>query len=533
MTASAPDSVDAVVVGAGHNGLVAANLLADAGWNVVVVEASTRPGGAVWSDEVVRPGFVTDLFSAFYPLGAASPVLRALELEQYGLRWLHSPSVLAHVLPDDRCAVIYRDVDRTAESVAQFAAGDGDAWRRMTDEYRAVRDPLVEALFQPFPPVRSTLRLLRRLGIGDALRFARMVLEPVRRFGDEHFDGQGGTLLLAGNALHTDLSPDSAGSAVFGWLLAMLGQDVGFPVPAGGARALVDALVARLRAKGGGVLVDAPVQRVLVENGAATGVRLANGDTIRARAVLADVAAPALYRDLVGPQHLPPALVRDLAKFEWDSCTVKVNWALSTPIRWTAEGARGAGTVHLGVDMSGLIQYSADLAKKRIPREPFLVVGQMTTTDPSRSPQGTESAWCYTHLPSARDYSTAEIDDHIEGIEQTIEKHAPGFRASVLGRMVQSPQDLEAADANLAGGAVNAGTASPHQQLFFRPVPGLGRPETVIDGLYLAGASAHPGGGVHGGPGSNAARAALRRARVTGRMSRRVIDLAHSRIYDD
>ena len=525
-----PDA-DAVVVGAGHNGLVAANLLADAGWSVLVVEAADHPGGAVWSDEVVRPGFVTDLYSAFYPLGAASPVIAGLGLEDFGLQWRHAPTVLAHVLPDDSCAVLHRDAERTAKSVAAFADEDGPAWLEMTDEYRRLRDPLIAALFQPFPPVRNAMQLLRRLGVGDAMRFARFVVQPVRRFTQEKFVGAGAPLLLAGNALHTDLSPDSAGGAVYGWLLAMLGQDVGFPVPVGGARILIDALAARLRARGGGVLVNAPVTEIVVANGCARGVRLASGEVIRARAVLADVAAPALYRDLVGSEHLPPTLVRDLDSFEWDGGTVKLNWALSEPIPWTAADARDAGTVHVGVDMDGLIRFSADLAQRRMPREPFLVVGQMTTTDPTRSPAGTESAWCYTHLPPGQHWSADDVAAHVERIEQVMERHAPGFGARVLGRTVQSPLDLEQHDANLVGGAVNAGTASVHQQLFFRPVPGLGRAETVVDGLYLASASAHPGGGVHGAPGANAARAALRRAGRAGAVHRKMIDLAHARVY--
>jgi phytoene dehydrogenase-like protein len=370
------------------------------------------------------------------------------------------------------------------------------------------------------------------LGAADALRFARFAIQPVRRFGDERFAGEGAPLLLAGNALHTDLAPEGAGSAIYGWLLAMLGQTYGFPVPTGGARRLVDALTDRLAARGGQLRLGARVERVLVEGGAAVGVRLAGGETIRARrAVLADTAAPALYRDLVGVEHLPSRLVRDLDSFQWDARTLKVNWALSGPIPWTAPGARGAGTVHLGVDMDGLTYYAAALAARRMPRQPFLLVGQMTTADPTRSPDGTESAWCYTHLPEQTEITADDVATHVERIENTMQRHAPGFRELVLGRSVQSPAQLEDADANLVGGAINGGTANLHQQLVFRPVPGLGGAETVVDRLYLAGSSAHPGGGVHGGPGHNAALAALRRDALTGPLRRRVLRFAMERIY--
>jgi phytoene dehydrogenase-like protein len=523
---------DAVVIGAGHNGLVAANLLADAGWGVLVVEQAEHPGGAVWSEASVEPGFVTDLYSAFYPLGAASPVIADLDLERHGLRWSHAPAVLAHVLPDDRCAVLSRDLQATAASVDSFAAGDGDRWIGLYEEFERIRDPLIAAIFKPFPPVVPAVRLFRRLGVAGALRFARFVVEPVRRFGEERFEGEGAPLLLAGNALHTDLPPEGAGSALYGWLLAMLGQHVGFPVPVGGARGLIDALVARLEAKGGEVRTGAAVERVVVEQGEARGVRLAGGEVVRSRyGVLADTAAPALFCDLVGPEHLPPALVRDLADFQWDAHTLKVNWSLDGPIPWTAAGARGAGTVHLGVDMGGLTMYSAQLAARRVPDEPFLIVGQMTTSDPSRSPQGTESAWCYTHLPVGSKDDPHAVARQVDRVEQGIERHAPGFGALVRGRQVQSPRSLEAADPNLVGGAVNGGTAALHQQLVFRPVPGLSRAETVVDRLYLASASAHPGGGVHGGPGANAARAALMREARTGSAKRRVLDAAMNRVY--
>ena len=318
----------------------------------------------------------------------------------------------------------------------------------------------------------------------------------MRRFGDEQFAGEGGPLLLAGNALHTDLPPEGAGSAVYGWLLAMLGQTVGFPVPVGGSSSLVDALVNRLNARGGELRLNAPVERVLIESGRAVGVRLAGGDAVRAgRAVLADTSAPALYHSLVGTEHLPARLVRDLDKFQWDARTIKINWALSAPIPWTAAGARGAGTVHLGVDMDGLTFYAAALAARQVPPRPFILVGQMTTSDPTRSPSGTESAWAYTHLPDKIELSELDIAIHVERIEQAIEHHAPGFTGLILDRQVQSPSDMQHDDANLVGGAINGGTAALYQQLVFRPVPGLARAETVIDGLYLASAPPIPAAG--------------------------------------
>jgi phytoene dehydrogenase-like protein len=516
---STDDAPDAVVIGAGHNGLVAANLLADAGWEVVICEATDSVGGAVRSGQVTAPGFQSDLFSAFYPFGAGSPVLNSLDLRDDGLRWSHAPSVLAHVLPDDRCAVLSRDRHQSAASVAAFADSDAQAWLELTDQWEVIGDLVTQALFTPFPPVRSTLALLRALGAGPALRLARMAALPVRRFGDETFAGAGGPLLFAGNALHADLSPDSPGSALYGWLLTMLGQQVGFPVPVGGAGELSGAMARRFTRRGGVVRLGVPVERVTLDAGVATGVVLASGERIRARrSVLADVDAPTLFGDLVGHDHLPPRFVRDLANFQWDLPTLKIDWALSAPVPWTASGAVGAGTVHLGVDMNGLTDYAADLVTSRIPKAPLVLFGQMTTADPSRSPAGTESAWGYTHLPSGGDrLDEDQLQAHVDRVEAVIERHAPGFGNLILSRHVQTPVSLQQADANLKHGAINAGTTQLHQQLVFRPVPGLGGAATPIDRLFLAGASAHPGGGVHGGPGANAAAAALARAGISGR----------------
>ncbi|MFJ6940154.1 phytoene desaturase family protein [Streptomyces sp. NPDC101132] len=520
---------DAVVIGAGPNGLVAANVLADAGWSVEVLEAQPEPGGAVRSDRRVHPDYVSDVFSAFYPLAAASPVLDRLELGRHGLRWSRAPSVLAHPLPDGRCAVLEDRVDATAAGLDAFAPGDGAAWRDLCATWDRIGPDLLRSLFTPFPPLLPALRLLPRLRAAGGLHLARSMLLPVRRLGEEEFGGDGGRLLLAGNALHADLAPEAAGSGGFGWLMCMLGQTYGFPVPVGGAGALTAALVRRFEAAGGVLRCGTPVREVVVRQGRAVGVRTADGGGVAARrAVLADVAAPALYGGMVDEALLPGRLLADLKAFHWDFATVKVDWALNGPVPWTAPGAAGAGTVHLADGVDALTRFAAQIAMGQVPDEPFLLMGQMTTADPARSPAGTESAWAYTHVPQhvrgdaggqglSGTWDHGEQERMADRVEDQIERHAPGFRSRVLARRVLAPPTLEGLDANLHGGAINGGTAALHQQLFFRPLPGTGRPETPVRGLYLASASAHPGGGVHGAPGANAARAALR-GRHTGRL---------------
>ena len=518
---------DAVVIGSGPNGLVAANLLSDAGWQVLVVEARGSPGGAVRSGELTLPGFRHDLFSGFYPLAAASPVIARLNLEEHGLRWLRAPLALAHPTPDGSCAVIASDVEQTTASLEAYHGGDGAGWRTLMDPYRSYGQGFVDALLSPFPPLRPGLRLARQLGWSGALDLARLGVIPARRLAEEHFGGEGGALLLAGNALHTDLSPEAAGSGLFGWLLCGLAQHVGFPVPQGGSGELTASLVRRMEAAGGQLRCDTPVVRVIVRDGRAIGVRTADGEEIEAtRAVLADVSAPDLYTVLLADVELPSRLARDLGRFQWDAGTVKVDWALSAPIPWSAPDARQAGTVHVADDLNELSRWAADLATRTVPAKPFLLVGQQSMTDSTRQPPGAETAWAYTHVPRRIDRDTAgevsgrwDGDDEaamVERIEARMEERAPGFRRLILARHVFTPATLATADTNLNGGAINGGTSQLHQQLVFRPTPGSGRPGTFVAGLYLASASAHPGGGVHGSCGSNAARAALSAARLAG-----------------
>jgi phytoene dehydrogenase-like protein len=515
---------DAVVIGAGQNGLVAANLLADHGWAVTVLEEAGEPGGAVRSGELVEPGYVSDLFSAFYPFALASPHIRGLELERWGVRWLTSRVAVAHPSRDGRCPLISLDIDESAASLDEFAPGDGDGWRSLYELWERVRAGALGAFFSPFPPLRSVLRLTRAMEARELVRFARFSVLPVRRMGDEYFAGDGGPRLLAGNALHADVSPEAPLSGVFGWVLCSLAQQHGFPTVQGGVGNLTDALVQRLEHHGGQVLCGRRALEIECRAGQATAVRTEHERHPARRAVIAVVGPPQLYRQLLRKQDLPARLLRDLDRFQYDNATFKVDWTLDGPIPWQAPGARAAVTVHVADSIDTLTRQSAELACRTIPAHPYLVMGQYAHVDPTRAPQGKETAWAYTHVPQqvTRDaageltgrWDERETSRFADRIEEQIEALAPGFRSLIRARHLFTPLTLEQANRNLVWGALNGGTAQLHQQLLFRPLPGFGRPETPIDRLYLGSASAHPGGGVHGGPGANAARAALARSSV-------------------
>ncbi len=536
MTAQAARSYDAVVIGAGPNGLVAANVLADAGWRVLVLEAQSAPGGAVRSDREVHPDFVHDTFSAFYPLALASAAIRSLHLEDHGVVWSHAPAVLGHPFGEGRWALLHRERETTAAGLEGLHPGDGEAWLDLCATWDRIGGALIDGVTTPFPPVRAGARLLPALARAGGLDLVRRLATPVASLGGDLFGGPAGALLLAGNAGHADFPLTSPGSGVFGVLMTMLGQTVGFPVPRGGAQALTSALVSRFTALGGELMTDAEVTRVVVRDGTATGVITRDGEQYDARAVVADVVAPRLFGGLVSTDDLPPRLVRGMRDFELDPGTVKVDWALSGQVPWTNRPDAVPGTVHLADSVEEMTRTLAQVASGTVPERPFMLTGQMTTSDPSRSPVGTESFWAYSHVPQP-DATRHDAGEQISGrwdhddcerfadrMQARIEARAPGFGELVTARRVLGPHELEARNANLVGGAINGGTSQLHQELVFRPVAAMrGRAATGVPGLYLASASAHPGGGVHGAAGANAARAAIwhHRTRALPRLSRR------------
>ena len=313
---------DAVVIGAGPNGLVGANLIAEAGWDVVVLEAQDEPGGAVRSGELTQPGYIHDRFSAFYPLAVASPVMQAMELERWGLRWARHPVVAADQGEDGRAVVLSPSLEETCASLEADAPGDGEAFARWYADWTRIADKLIDALTSPFPPVRPGARLAAALGPRGLLEFARLGVLPVRRFSEEQFRGDGAARLFAGNAGHTDFSPEQPGSALFGCVLVGLAQQHGFPCAAGGAQELTAALVRRLVAHGGRLECGQRVERIVVRGRRAVAVRTAAGQELPVRrAVLADVGALQLYESLLDPSDVPARLRDALRRFQYDAGT--------------------------------------------------------------------------------------------------------------------------------------------------------------------------------------------------------------------
>lgn len=467
------EQLDAIVVGSGPNGLVAAIELAAAGWKVRVMEAAPTPGGGMRSAELTLPGFLHDVCSAVHPLALASPAMRDLGLDVEGLEWVHPKVPLGHAVAPGRSALQHRSLTTTVERLGT----DGPAWQRTFGPSVRAGQNLSDGLLAPLAlPPRHPLAMAR---------FGPVGLQPAAWLA-RRFEGDLGPALLAGLAAHSILDLDQVLTGGVAVMLGSLAHSVGWPVARGGSQRIADALVARLERLGGEVLCDEPVRSI---------------DSLpSARAVLCDVA-PGALADLAG-SRLPARYRRRLTRFRHGPGVFKVDWALDGPVPWTDPELMGAGTVHLGGTFAEVRRSEHDVVNGRHPAEPFVLMAQPSTFDRSRAPGAAETLWGYCHVPHGSDV------DMTERIESRIERFAPGFRDRILARHVAGPSALMAENANYVGGDI-AGGVTDLRQFVARPTSSLRPWATPVAGLYLCSASTPPGAGVHGMCGRSAARCAL------------------------
>ena len=500
---------DAIVIGSGPNGLVAAITLARAGRSVLVVEAAGALGGAIATEELTLPGFHHDVFSAVHPAAVASPVLTALELGRHGLRWIHPEHAMVHPLPDGRAAVLGRDLARTRRSLDAISPGDGARWETLVQPYLEHWGAVRATMLSGFPPAAGPARLVAGLGPKGALELARIMLMPAQGLAGEIFRGDGAAWLYS-SALHADAPLDGAGSAIAGLWLNLLGHAVGWPSAEGGAGSVARALADCLHEHGGRSRTSARAERIHASRGRVSAVTLTGGERIAARTVIATTTPHDLVA-LAG-DALGDAYVRRALRFRYGPQTFKLDWALDGPIPWSNDDARRTGTVHVGGTVSQLRGALHEVAGGRLPDEPFALLGQQSLADPTRAPAGKHTAWAYTHTPPGVDWAR-ERDTFADTVERWVERFAPGFRDRVLARHVLAPDDMQRRNANLVGGDVGGGSYAL-DQLIFRPLPSLNPYSTPVRGLYIGSASAFPGGSVHGVAGHAAAKAALRADRL-------------------
>jgi phytoene dehydrogenase-like protein len=364
----------ALVIGAGHNGQLCAGNLAEAGWEVTVLEQGSRPGGAVHSREGPLPAFVQDPCSGYFPLTRASPAFDDVELQRLGVEWIEPPVVMAHPLPDGRSVVLYRELEPTVASLEAARPGAGRAWAELVTPLLRSWELVRRTALARLPPVGPGLALalrLRRRGI----ELARILTGSAATLGRRVLGGDEPAAWLGGSTVHSDLAPDAPGSAGFGLFLHLLGHMVGWPFPRGGAQRITDALVRRIEEAGGTVRCASGVERIEVQHGRARGAVLADGTRLQADAVVAGVSVAPLLR-MLPDGALPVPVARQLGRWRYGLGTFKVDFALSAPVPWRNEEARRAGVVHVAGTVEEQIEAARSAALGRVPLRPSLVVGQ-------------------------------------------------------------------------------------------------------------------------------------------------------------
>jgi phytoene dehydrogenase-like protein len=468
-------SYDAVIVGAGPNGLSAAIELARAGLTTLVVEASAEIGGGARTRELTLPGFLHDVCSTVHPLAAASPFFSSLGLERFGLTWIHSPAPLAHVLADGEAVLLERSLSETLQGLGPDAAS-----------YERLLQPFSERFDELAPMVLAGLRWP-----SSPFLFARFGLSALRSLeglAKSEFREPKAGALLAGIAAHAMVPLDRKATASFALVLASAAHAVGWPLARGGSQSIIAALETCLLGLGGQI---------------STGFRVERLDQLpRARAYLLDVT-PRQLLQLAG-SRLSSVYRRQLERFRYGPGVYKMDWALQGPVPWRDSACRRAATVHLSGDVTDLVTKTRSVHRGTLPNSPFVLVVQPSLFDSTRAPGDAHTLWAYCHVPHGLDLDASGL------IEAEIERFAPGFARLILARHKTSPRELESYDANYVGGDI-AGGLSDLRQLFFRPVPALDPYVTSAANVFLCSSSTPPGGGVHGMCGYWAARSALRR----------------------
>jgi phytoene dehydrogenase-like protein len=509
---------DAVVIGAGHNGLAAAVRLAERGWRVAVVEAKTEPGGAVKTRELTLPGFRHDVCAMNLSMFAGSPFFQAHKDQLLANRLAFAPAedCFATVFRDGTYLGVSRTLEKTLAGVSALSAADAEAWKALLQRFGGDAPHLFALLGSPMPSLEAAKvvwKAWREKGTAWLFDTLKLLVATPRDFLDARFENPKVKAMMAAWGLHLDFAPDVAGGALFPYLECMVNQSFGMVIGQGGADTIVNAMVGVLKSKGGELFLGERAARIEVAGGAATGVTLERGRRLDAKTVIANVHPQIVFRDLVPRDASREKFQRELETFRAGPGTMMVHLALDELPDWRAgEALRSFAYVHAAPDLEMMSRVYAEASAGLLPAEPALVVGQPTAIDPSRAPPGKHVLWVQVRvLPAeirgdslgriaAKNWEDAK-EAYADRVLDILEGYAPALRRRVLGRSIFSPRDLERENPNLIGGDNLSGSHHLDQNFFLRPVAGWSRYRTPVRNLYLCGASTWPGAGVGAGSG--------------------------------
>jgi beta-carotene ketolase (CrtO type) len=501
---------DAIVIGAGQDGLACACYLARAGLRVLVLEAYEQIGGMTLTQEVTLPGFWSDIHASGYQLANLSPVPLELNLAKHGLDLVIADTVYAHAFPDGRAIVVTRDLDASVASLARFSQKDAATFRTLLQRYHDGREAFISSYFSP-PQIPATLPPLEQY---------RFSLQSLRTWTDETFESDEAKALFGGFAMFVGSAPDDAGGAEIGWMFGAVLQAEGNNLVRGGMNGVTRALAADLEAHGGEVRTNSRVTRIDVRGGKATGVRLESGETITARQLVVSATDPAqLVERFLGAEIAGPVLLARTRGIEWGDAVMTVYLALDGPVAYAAGPDVGnAAQVHLSPP--GLTAMAEAIVQCRaglLPAEPFIVAWNDSTIDPSRVPPGKqlkklvvlgipyEIAGDATGHIAGRTWDAVRDDYADYVIDMVQDRYLPGLRSHLLKRTAFSPLDQERQLSSAVRGTISHGAMLPYQIGAMRPVPALAGYRTPVPNVYLCDSGTHPGPGVSMGSGRNAA----------------------------
>jgi phytoene dehydrogenase-like protein len=466
---------DAIVIGAGPNGLAAAITLARAGRSVQVLEAEPTAGGGCRSGELTLPGYLHDICSSVHPLAAASLFFRTVPLAEHGVDLVQPDIPLAHPFDGGTAALLRRDLAETCAGLGD----DGARYRRLFGPLVRDIDHILEAVHGPLRPPRHPFSMAH---------FGLRGMWPATTLARAAFKGQPARAMFAGMAGHSMLELDKPFTAAAALLLGTLGHVVGWPFVGGGSQVLADAMVSHLRGLGGEVITDRRIRSV--------------ADLPPSRAVLFDLTPRQILA--IAGDEMSSSYRRSLQHFRYGPGVFKIDWALREPIPWSAPGCHRAGTVHVGGTMDEIAAGESAVWAGQHPERPYVLLAQPSLFDARRAPTGKHTAWAYCHVPSG---STIDMSARIEA---QVERFAPGFKDVIEARSTMNAEDMEHHNANCVGGDINGGVQD-FRQLFTRPAVRPVPYTTSNPRFFICSSSTPPGGGVHGMCGYFGARAALSR----------------------